>query len=311
MASESKSEEVLSSPLGGGELTGAMAKALLGRLEAEGLIAPARDDWAYRSYEDAPARVKHHYEQMRQKQTLEYVRGAAEKYIGERGKAGALELSVWEAFEALDKLVDASDPDLDLPNSVHALQTAEAIRKAGLPDWMVLTGLLHDLGKVLYLKGSDEDGTGRVEQWGMVGDTFVLGAALPAVAVLPGYNALSPYATATKEGIYAEGCGLDNLTLAWGHDEYLFQVLSRHAHRLPEVAMHMIRFHSCYPHHQGPVSAYDHFLTPKDRELREWLVLFQRFDLYSKDPHPVDISEHKPYYDELIRKYLGDEKIVW
>jgi hypothetical protein len=31
--------------------------------------------------------------------------------------------------------VDSSDPDLDLPNLVHMLQTAEGIRRAGHPDW--------------------------------------------------------------------------------------------------------------------------------------------------------------------------------
>lgn len=33
--------------------------------------------------------------------------------------------------------VDSSDPDLDLPNLLHMLQTAEGIRKAGHPDWCV------------------------------------------------------------------------------------------------------------------------------------------------------------------------------
>ena len=32
--------------------------------------------------------------------------------------------------------VDASDPDADLPNRIHMLQTAEGLRKAGHPDWM-------------------------------------------------------------------------------------------------------------------------------------------------------------------------------
>jgi inositol oxygenase len=31
--------------------------------------------------------------------------------------------------------------------------------------------LIHDLGKLMYLHGSDEDGTSAGAQWGMVGDT--------------------------------------------------------------------------------------------------------------------------------------------
>ena len=51
----------------------------------------------------------------------------------------------------------------------HLLQTSEAIRRDGHPDWMVLVGLVHDLGKVLCLFGE--------EQWAVVGDTFPVGCA--------------------------------------------------------------------------------------------------------------------------------------
>ena len=56
-------------------------------------------------------------------------------------------MTIWEGFEALKGYVDSSDPDSDLPNMEHMLQTAESIRAAGHPDWMILTGLLHDMGK--------------------------------------------------------------------------------------------------------------------------------------------------------------------
>lgn len=57
--------------------------------------------------------------------------------------------TVKEALIKLNDLVDESDPDIDLPNIVHAFQTAEKIR-AEHPDldWFHLTGLIHDLGKV-------------------------------------------------------------------------------------------------------------------------------------------------------------------
>lgn len=49
----------------------------------------------------------------------------------------------------LNDLVDESDPDVDIPNIVHAFQTAEHIRKDHPnDDWFHLTGLIHDLGKV-------------------------------------------------------------------------------------------------------------------------------------------------------------------
>ena len=39
-------------------------------------------------------------------------------------------MTIMEAVVLLDNLVDESDPDIDLPNSVHAFQTAERIREA-------------------------------------------------------------------------------------------------------------------------------------------------------------------------------------
>lgn len=39
-------------------------------------------------------------------------------------------MTVLEAVDMLDRLVDESDPDVDFPNSFHAFQTAEGIRKA-------------------------------------------------------------------------------------------------------------------------------------------------------------------------------------
>ena len=51
----------------------------------------------------------------------------------------------------------------------HLLQTSEAIRSDGHPDWFVLTGFLHDVGKVLCLFGEP--------QWAVVGDTFPVGCS--------------------------------------------------------------------------------------------------------------------------------------
>ena len=57
-----------------------------------------------------------------------------------------------EALNMLDDFVDPSDPDVDTPNSIHAYQTAERIRKEH-PNNIELqvAGLLHDVGKILNL----------------------------------------------------------------------------------------------------------------------------------------------------------------
>ncbi|QHO35076.1 Inositol oxygenase [Arachis hypogaea] len=82
-------------------------------------------------------------------------------------------MSIWECCEMLNEVVDDSDPDLDEPQIQHLLQTAEAIRK-DYPneDWLHLTALIHDLGKILHLPQF-----GELPQWAVVGDTFPVGCA--------------------------------------------------------------------------------------------------------------------------------------
>ena len=71
-------------------------------------------------------------------------------------------LTVWEALDYLNTLVDDSDPDIDFTQIEHAMQTAEAIRAANQPRWFIVTGLVHDLGKILCLFGEP--------QWAVVGE---------------------------------------------------------------------------------------------------------------------------------------------
>lgn len=65
-----------------------------------------------------------------------------------------------------------------MPNSVHLFQTAERIREAH-PDneWFQLTGLIHDVGKVLACWGEP--------QFSVVGDTFPVGCAFSEKCVFP------------------------------------------------------------------------------------------------------------------------------
>lgn len=58
-------------------------------------------------------------------------------------------MTIMDALDKLNDLIDESDPDIDLPNIVHAFQTAERIRlDHPQNDWFQLVGLVHDLGKV-------------------------------------------------------------------------------------------------------------------------------------------------------------------
>jgi len=262
----------------------------------------------YQAPEISPA-VKEHYRKMRKNQTVDYVRNMHKKYL-----KFDKPMDLWEAMRHLNSLIDVSDPDLDLPNVQHLIQSAEAIRSDNRPDWMQLTGLIHDLGKVMFLWGSDEDGTSQAEQWGMVGDVFVVGCALPDSCVFPEFNTMNPdmhdKRYSTSIGIYEKGCGIDNLDLAWGHDEYLYQVLKNHKeNRLPKEAMVMIRYHSFYPWHSG--GAYAKLLNKNDVAYLEIIKDFNTYDLYTKSQKIYDLEDVLDYYQPIAEKYLGSGPIYW
>lgn len=262
------------------------------------LTASAKSAEQFRNY-DAPPRdtVREFYRLNHRHQTLDFVLQKKREYLPLRRK----QMGIWEAMEFLNTLVDDSDPDADFSQIEHLLQTAEAIRRDGHPRWFILTGLIHDLGKILCLFGEP--------QWAVVGDTFPVGCAFSEKIVYPEYftensdSQVPEYQT--RCGIYAEGCGLDHVHLSWGHDEYLYQVVKDH---LPEPALYMIRYHSFYPQHRE--EAYGHLLNEHDREMFQWVRAFNPYDLYSKGAARPDVAALRPFYEELIGEFFP-ERVWW
>jgi len=259
---------------------------------------PNRKQEDFRKYdESAPSGVREFYRLNHAGQTRDFVRAKKQQYCA-RTKS---EMGIWEALDFLNTLVDDSDPDTDLSQIEHCLQTAEAIRRDGHPRWMVLAGLLHDLGKVLCLYGEP--------QWAVVGDTFPVGCAWSDKIVFPEFFAANPDSRVpeyqTKFGVYEEGCGLDHVDLSWGHDEYLYHVTKDY---LPEEALYMIRYHSFYPGHRE--REYGYLMNDKDRAMFDWVRKFNPYDLYSKSASRPKLADVKPYYDELINEYFP-AKIAW
>ena len=265
------------------------------RYPEEGKPANAeKDKDAYRNY-DHPARdsVREFYRLNHAYQTYDCVREKEAEFL----KFDRKEMMPWEAVEYLNTLVDDSDPDIDLSQLDHLLQTAEAIRADAHPDWFVLTGLIHDLGKVLCLVGEC--------QWAVVGDTFPVGCQFSSKIVYSEFFAHNPDSQVeefqTPCGIYEEGCGLDNVHMSWGHDPYLYHIMKDH---LPESALYMIRYHSFYAAHRE--GEYQHLMNDHDRDMFKWVQAFNAYDLYSKNPSPPDLEVLRPYYEGLIAKYLPD-----
>ena len=255
-------------------------------------IATAKATEEYRNYE-TPGRdsVREFYRLNHQYQTFDFVEQKKAEFLSFDKK----EMSVWDAFQFLNQLVDDSDPDTDLDQFQHLLQTSEAIRADGHPDWMVLAGLFHDMGKVLCLFGEP--------QWAVVGDTFPVGCAWSDKIVYPEFLSENPDAQneqyQTRYGVYSPGCGLRNVQLSWGHDEYVYHMMKNY---LPEPALYMLRYHSFYSQHRE--HGYDHLMDDHDREMFKWVKLFNPYDLYSKNPTPPDWTQLRPYYEDLVAKYL-------
>ncbi len=246
----------------------------------------------FRNYaDDVRPTVREFYRLNHRHQTLDFVLAKKREFLPPRRRR----MGVWEAMEFLNTLVDDSDPDTDLSQIEHLLQTAEAIRRDGHPRWFILTGLIHDLGKILCLFGEP--------QWAVVGDTFPVGCAYSDRIVFPEFFADNPDRRVpeyqTRCGVYAENCGLDRVHLSWGHDEYLYQVTRPH---LPEEAGYMIRYHSFYPGHRE--GAYDHLMNDHDRAMFRWVRAFNPYDLYSKSAARPDVARLRPFYEELIAEYF-------
>jgi inositol oxygenase len=264
----------------------------------EGRYDPNRKTEDFRKFDDsAPSGVREFYRLNHTHQTRDFVLDKKRQYTGRTRS----EMGIWEALDYLNTLVDDSDPDTDLSQIEHCLQTAEAIRRDGHPRWMILAGLMHDLGKVLCLYGEP--------QWAVVGDTFPVGCAYSDKIVFPEFFANNPDsqvpAYQTSNGVYEEGCGLDKVDLSWGHDEYLYHVTKDY---LPMEALYMIRYHSFYPWHRE--GQYTHLMNDQDRAMLPWVQKFNPYDLYSKSAARPKLSDVKPFYDDLIQEYFP-AKIAW
>jgi inositol oxygenase len=264
----------------------------------EGRYKEGKAESEFRQYDsNADPGVAEFYRLNHEKQTVAYALGKEKEYFGlNRAKK-----SIWEAADYLNTLVDDSDPDTDLTQTEHLLQTSEAIRRDGHPRWMVATGFVHDLGKCLCLYGEP--------QWGVVGDTFPVGCAWSDQIVFPEYFQANPDANVPEYqstyGIYEPNCGLENVHMSFGHDGYIAEALKPY---LPDEALYILRFHSFYAWHRH--GAYTHLMNDKDAAMLPWLRKFNPYDLYSKGHTKPDVKQLKPYYDDLFAEF-SPEKIAW
>lgn len=252
---------------------------------------------SFRTYRDNTAQQLL-YLNMYKNQTLDFVTSKLKMYTNSRKN----KMRMIEALLLMDDFVDSSDPDTDLPNSVHAYQTAESIRRIHPKnEELQICGLIHDVGKILYKFNEPE--------WAVVGDTFVVGCEYPKTMVFYNLTTYNPdiknQKYNSKYGIYKDNCGIENLFLSFGHDQYLYNVLQNNTHRLSKKYQNIIRFHSFYPWHTH--GEYKHFMIPSDYEILQNVRDFNTYDLYSKRDKFILTDEIKQYYAKLLDKYFPDE----
>ena len=145
-------------------------------------------------------------EELHRSQTKADVQALKKKYEGEvLGK-----FRVWDLIEKLALCVDPTDTHLQCTSQyMHVCQVIGGMeRDRELDDSMLLTALLHDLGKVAMLVGEAPENV---------------------VCFIEPVEALEP------------ASGLENVIFQFGHDEIAY---SRFKDHVPEHVAWMIRYHS-------------------------------------------------------------------
>jgi len=259
---------------------------------------PEKKKEEFRDYaKNARPSVREFYRLNHTYQSYDFVREKKADFL----KLNRRKMTVWEAAEFLNNLIDDSDPDTDLSQLQHLLQTAEHIRRDGHPRWFILTGFIHDLGKILCLYGEP--------QWAVVGDTFPVGCKFSEKIVFSEFFSANPDINhpklSSRLGVYEEGCGLDKVDLSWGHDEYIYHVVKD---RMPDESLYMLRYHSFYPGHRE--GEYNYLMNDHDRKMFDWVRAFNPYDLYTKSHEKPDVEALKPFYMDLIEEYLPG-KLSW
>jgi inositol oxygenase len=263
--------------------------------------------YAYRTYNPG-SREWHFYRQRIGLSTLDVTQALRKRFLDNR----PMQMTMREAVDYYNDIVDESDPDMDQePQITHAIQCAIGAKDSGLPEWAIAIGFIHDVGKLLVKLG--------LSQPFVVGDEWPVGCAPAKQIVCSNFFSENPDTKhpvyGTKLGIYEEGCGLENVVITFGHDEYLWRILTDAVKdggaSFPPEALHPIRYHSAYVIHTA--GQYDYLLSERDRQ---WMPILHKFrdhiDLYTKRGETAGIESHLPGIWQVVDKYIRpDYKLSW
>jgi len=110
--------------------------------------------------------------------------------------------------------------------------------------------------------------------------------------------------------IYTPECGLNNTSVSFGHDEYMYRLLVANKHKMPKDAEYIVRYHSLYAWHSG--NEYDYLEDEEDKNMKKIVREFNKFDLYSKNDNlPIKWNSLLvDFYSNLVRKYISEDMLI-
>lgn len=295
-----------------------------------------------RNYDSEKSRVEETYQHMYENQTLKYVLHHQNRI--KTCRFNDKDMTIRETLELLDHFVDESDPDISDSQTLHAYQTALAMRSLvnttrsikirdlfSESDFQSLPEIVQKEYDELHLLSNlvDEElceqlicialvhDLGKIlclqpfnyPQWSVVGDTFVIGLPLPLHSPYADrfYHSTNKDLTNYCDFEYKIGRGFDSMTFSFGHDTYMADVLERSDTKLSPESIYIIRYHSLYCFHSPPDGqprAYGKYASKKDWMNLPLLKLFSECDLYSKNSN---LEAHEDIREELIamaEKYI-------
>ncbi|MGB3616100.1 MAG: inositol oxygenase family protein [Elainellaceae cyanobacterium] len=153
------------------------------------------------------------------------------------------EYYVWDIIESLSRCFDPTDVRLGVGSQeVHLLQMVEGMDRDGVTDQdMYLAAIIHDMAKALLFEHEPPENIGFNNN--LIGD-------------------------------YPDGIGLDNVTITFSQDEYLYLRLKDY---LPDHLAWLIRYHGI------SVPQCKRVMDKRDREYTErYLTDFAKYDMGTK-----------------------------
>ncbi|KAL7542291.1 hypothetical protein ACHAXR_013392 [Thalassiosira sp. AJA248-18] len=280
---------------------------------------------------DTPPR-RQHYRKCWKFQTYDYVSTMRSRFLNfSLGKATLLEALGWihsfpaHPFHAWSS--DESIPD-STPDCAPSLRTlcflmAETAREEGLPDWVQLVALFHELGEAV--KVLDPSNTGEMAKsiydWTISSRSRVVGCRIPQRATFSEFRHLNMDEDNSRfnsdTGAYQANCGLENVFLMWSGCEYMFYLLKHNNVTLPEEGLVMLRYFLLGDWHEH--GEYSSLVNTDDDDMLPFVQEFEalRRSVRLKCVDCGDLSDEQcsflwnTHYEGIAAKYNCDHVFNW